>query len=338
MIPVAPVDHRYSRCFTGALAASVALCATVAVAGRDPEPPPPFALDVAVREGVAYAAWSNGLVTVDVRAPEKPEEIGRLELRASLHGIALDGPRAVVAAGSHGLLIVDISDPAEPEPLSRLDTSGSARAVVSAPPYAYVADGAGGLLVVDLRDPRRPRRIASWSTRSQIRGVAAGGGALVTAEGGAGARLFDLRRPDRPIELGPVDPTVHALDVAIVPPWIAIAAPRGELRVYRLDDRLRPTLERSVTLAGEIDSLGAAGEHVWVACGERGGWWIDLSWSTPPVEIALPGRVPAGRGDWVDGTLVLAAGSAGLAIVEVPEGSPPRVLVPREHSIRIEWE
>lgn len=289
-------------------------------------------------ENRAYVAWSDGLEILDVQHPEAPRPVGRLGLRASLHDVAVDGSHLIVAAGSHGLLVVDVGDPEEPEAISRLDTPGSVRSVAWLPPYAYLADGSAGLQVVDLRHPERPRRIASWSTRGQVRAVAVAQGVLVTAEGSAGARVFDLTRPDRPIEVGPLDSGIHALDVAAIPPWIAVATPGGEIRLYRIDDRLRPILERTVVLSDEIAGLSAGESGVWAAGGARGGWWVDPTGTNPPLEVVLPRGTVAGSGEFVDGILYFAAGPAGLAVVEFPSDGLPRVLVPQERTIRIEWE
>ena len=83
--------------------------------------------DVAVSDGYAYiAASDSGLVVLDVRDPESPEEVARLEIPgkavhvlnagdlAYIMGVSFTGG-STIDSFRHSVYIVDISDPLAPE-------------------------------------------------------------------------------------------------------------------------------------------------------------------------------------------------------------------------------
>jgi hypothetical protein len=109
------------------------------------------AVTVAVQGDYAYvAAYTGGLIIIDIRDPANPQRVGGYDTSGAASGVAVVGNYAYVADEGAGLQVIDIRDPAHPQWVRGYHTGGIAFGVAVAGNYAYVADGAAGLAVVDL--------------------------------------------------------------------------------------------------------------------------------------------------------------------------------------------
>ncbi|MEO0180867.1 MAG: hypothetical protein ABIM74_06910 [candidate division WOR-3 bacterium] len=118
-------------------------------------------MDVVVRDGIAYIAWTNlGLVIADVSDPESPKEIARLDLGSPTRGSAFLGDTLYMALDEEGLYVFSTSIP------EKLDTIGhwcpssfegrakSLLAVSEGPrKLVYMAAAYGGLYILDVTNP-----------------------------------------------------------------------------------------------------------------------------------------------------------------------------------------
>ncbi|MEO0146590.1 MAG: hypothetical protein ABIM19_07130 [candidate division WOR-3 bacterium] len=118
-------------------------------------------MDVVVRDGIAYIAWTNlGLVIADVSDPESPKEIARLDLGSPTRGSAFLGDTLYMALDEEGLYVFSTSIP------EKLDTIGHWRpssfegraksllAVSEGPrKLVYMAAAYGGLYILDVTNP-----------------------------------------------------------------------------------------------------------------------------------------------------------------------------------------
>ena len=143
------------------------------------------AQSVTARNGYLYAGvWgTRELVVCDVGDPRQPRRVGSAELEGYGDGVAVRGKLCYVATGhhsgeagyqrpkpgqpgfgtGHGLEIFDVSEPARPQFLSRIKTPARYRVFMDmwgvqlAGSYAFLADTYNGLFVIDVADPKQPR-------------------------------------------------------------------------------------------------------------------------------------------------------------------------------------
>jgi len=120
---------------------------------------------VKVVDHLAYCAYLNGLVILDVSKPEAPALVSRLYCEGNGWDVDVWGHYAFLADELAGLQIIDVSDPCRPSVVARYDTPGRTSAVTVVDGYAYLADGPGGdsgLVILDVSKPADPRLVAHY--------------------------------------------------------------------------------------------------------------------------------------------------------------------------------
>lgn len=202
---------------------------------------PGDARDVRVRGDVAYIAdWDPGLRVIDVSNPQQPQETSLLRIGRTRQ-LALAGGFLYAAAGDSGLVIFDVDTPSSPLPVAALNGyHGRAIAVEGA--LAALAEQQQ-VRFFEVGDPAQP--LAGGST-----GPLPGGGCDGLAIAGHYAyipdgdtlRIFDLADPAAPQPLGKIALGATAYDVAVQPPYAAVAAGSAGLRIYDISDANLPQL------------------------------------------------------------------------------------------------
>ena len=302
--------------------------------------PPPACRDVGVRDQLAVLAQTGGIVTLDLKDPAHPRELGRLGLHATVVRVAFAGNEAWLAAGAWGVARVDLEDPAAPRLLQRLDVTGKVADVLPMGSRLLVAESRDGLSVWDVSLPDRPKRTASVPTRGEVVAVALDGSRLATAEELAGVRLFDLEHPDTPRELATVE-IEGARDVAFVEGRLVVAAGKRGLVVLSLDEPRAPRItaefpppEKSALAVAPFGKLalvagGAAGVQVVDPAGGEGGAralrTVRISSRHAAFGVAASGT-----------TVLVAAGELGFAVLDLSNLDDPKVLYPTGRRMRIE--
>ena len=142
------------------------------------------AYDVAIEGNIAYAAFLNGLVIIDITIKSAPAEMSRLYLGGGFD-IEKQGTLAFIAAGKKGLKIVDVANPRNPVLRGEAATSGIAKALAVRGGNVFVADGESGLLVFDVSNPAAPRLLASLETGGEAEGLTLDGDTALIAAGEA---------------------------------------------------------------------------------------------------------------------------------------------------------
>ncbi|HEX7860011.1 MAG TPA: hypothetical protein VF773_06795 [Verrucomicrobiae bacterium] len=122
--------------------------------------------DLQVRDGYAYLAVRDGVISFDIRTPTEPRKIGSYR---QVEGQALQvqkvGNYAFVADREGGVGVLDVSDVKQPREVSRYMAPGfDAYEVKVEGDRAYVAGGYSGLKVLDVSDPTRIRQIGAAAT------------------------------------------------------------------------------------------------------------------------------------------------------------------------------
>ncbi|NOR49406.1 MAG: hypothetical protein GQ530_00035 [Desulfuromonadales bacterium] len=120
----------------------------------------------------------NGVLVVDVNAPQQPVEIARLVLPRHLQkdnvaqAVLVDGQRAYISQGRGGVHVVDVSVPSQPELLQIIETPGFAKNMALYDNLLLVADGAKGVFMIDVNDRDRALPIGSLPTPIRVSQIA----------------------------------------------------------------------------------------------------------------------------------------------------------------------
>lgn len=142
-------------------------------------------LDVALRDGVAYAVTASGLTTVDVSVPASPRVLGCYDNgeMGEYGAVALDGCHAYLA--SVDLQVLNVADPAAPTLVASVPGAGG-HAIAVGEGYAVVASQSD-CIVCDVVDPARPRLLQrlTQAPHGFTGGVAIKGGCLYAVAHGA---------------------------------------------------------------------------------------------------------------------------------------------------------
>jgi hypothetical protein len=297
----------------------------------DPEHPAEVGLDpmapwlghsLAVVDGYLYLSCcdnsgsSGYLQVLDVAEPAHPLELGHYGgITSPVAGVVPQGERVYIAA-SDGLHVVSVADPTAPVGTGRYrpDTlPGVGRNVTvagnpssgSGQVYAYVAAGEDGLQVVDVSDPANPKVVSSHDTEGHAWDIALASGCAYLADEYHGLRVIDVADPFNPVEVGFYD----------IP---------GLYEFFH-----------GVAVAGS-PSTGSGQVYAYVADGGflgSGLRIVDISDPAQPAEVSfLPMKIqiaedflPARAEDVAvaNGYVYLAAGTAGLRVVDVSEPAAP---------------
>jgi hypothetical protein len=206
----------------------------------------------------------------------------------------------------------------------------------------YVADELGGLLVVDAARPERARIRRTISSRNQVRSVVVDGHRLATAEGGAGARLFDIERPDAPRETDRIDTRASVSVVALAGTCLVIGSGPNGFEVRVDDGRGKWPTSTTTVDVGRVEDLVIDNGRLFATSAASGLQVYDIDVRRGSVRwvggVRLPRSFPAGRVAPASAErLLIAAGIAGVADVDVSDPAAPRVVHPRESSFRIRW-
>jgi len=170
---------------------------------------------IAVQGSIAYVAGNTHLWVVDISVPEKPVEIGKVDLGIS--GIATSVSGSLVCVlGSSKLVAVDVAVPSTPTVLSTTDTPPNTMDVFLSGTLAFVAAKESGLLVYYFVNPLVPKLIGSATTEgASANGVFVDGGVAYVADDKSGLEIFDVSIPDHPRFLGAYRGNLGFRDVCV---------------------------------------------------------------------------------------------------------------------------
>jgi hypothetical protein len=145
--------------------------------------------DIKFQDKLAYCAFGNGLIILDLTDVKNPARLSQLYLGGGF-GIDVKDRLAFVAAGAQGLNVIDVTDPKSPVVKGTLQTGGEAREVIAVGNLAFVAAGPAGVLAVDVSDPAAPRLIETLKSSGEASSLALKGDLLYVADGTAGLEII----------------------------------------------------------------------------------------------------------------------------------------------------
>lgn len=305
------------------------------------------------------ASAASGLVSVDVSDPAAPRTLDTAAVLGAASSLALDGDHVYVLGERSGppgtLNVFDASDPSMLRSTAVVQLHGAAVSVAAADGVAYVADSVGGLRAFDTGAPGGPIELGSLPGVVPARMAAADGHVFaVRAEGDLA--IIDASQPER---LGIVASLPLRTQALAVPAcdglhlYVAEAGPVldqmhfGELAedlvMVDVSDPLDPTRARLVDLTvggamayprdivvGGGRAFVASGTMSWRFGAQGFGLFVanlDRRSSDPALwRIRMPD--PARGVDVLGGHLVVAAGDAGLMVVDPRPPADDRAWLP----------
>jgi hypothetical protein len=301
---------------------------------------------VTVAGGYAYlAAYSTGLLVLDVRNRQNPTQIGVLTTDGYAHDVAIDGQYAYVVTeyqlqgtlgyAGGGLHQVDVTDKAHPTEAAywpiedhyqgvELVQEGVATSVVVRQPYAYIAAQWGGLWLIDVtnRDSREAKHYMEESSAAED--LALLDTNVYLADGSNGLRVVDSQLAI-PASVG-LYPTIgffENLDVA--GGYAYLADGTNGLQVVDVADPTQPTLKVLLkgTGWGGLADVQVHGQYAFTTDQTYGAdqitgtlRMINVSNPLSPSAAAAVARPGYAAGVDIEGGLALVAGE-GLSLVNV---------------------
>jgi len=273
--------------FAGLIAVDVSTPAAPTVAASSPASD--RVMDVAVVGDYAYLADGSAgirVVSISVGPPFSLTDVGSLALTGRASGVFVSGTLAYLAADTAGLHVVDITDPADPASVGTYDTAGRAFAVAAVGTAAYVADDSGGLRVVEVGADPAPVIVGHAASAGNAESVALQDDIAYLADGDGGLRAYDVSTATAPEFLWECASGLEAMDLALQGDYAYVADWTGTLQVVGI-----------ATPSGVVCDVGSC------------------SISGHPNGIAVDGA-----------RAYVAAGDAGLALVDIGDPSNPGVV------------
>ncbi len=305
-------------------------------------------IDVAVSGDVVYVVTggSQGLHVVDASDPASLRVLQTLYAGTLTDAAVVAGSYAYVTNGEFHVL--DIADPSSPKEVGSIHfageippVSGKVEAVVGSHAYTVYQGSStmsGGLRVLDVSDPSAPVQVGTlglvgWSYHLVVDGDRA---YLLSGYGSSHLTVVDITRPSRPVELA-LDPATPWLgwSLATLDGRLLLGAPGpaegpDEVLVLDVADPMRPrVLGRFEGIPRSPAEIAILGQRAYIAAGD-GLVILDLADpGTPTVDgtyrpeaLPLPDESVSVR----DRYAYVAAGEAGLQIVDISQPANPRVV------------
>jgi hypothetical protein len=242
--------------------------------------------DLKFRDHLAFCAFGNGLVILDLADIKKPARLSYLYLGGGF-GIDVKDGLAFVASGTKGLNIVDVMDAKAPVLKGSLQTGGEARDVIVSGDRAFVAAGPAGVLTVDISDPAAPKLAATVTGNGEASSLALRGDRLFVADGSAGIEVIDLKSLARPEKVGALAFEGTAEGIALSGDVAYVADGASGLRVVDIHDASSPRLAATLAASGYCRSVSAEGTLLCVGSLYDGGYQVyDISKPASPVLLS----------------------------------------------------
>jgi hypothetical protein len=286
---------------------------------------PTYALGVAVSGDYAYiAAYSNGLLVLDISDPAHPALVGSRALPSVAQAVEVSGNYAYVACFLSGLQIVDISNPASPTLVGAYDTPNNALDVAVSGRYAFVADWGGGLHVIDIGNPASPTLVGSYDTPGSAYGVDVVGNKAYVADGDYGLHVIDISNPASPTLVGTCDTPGSAGAVTVSGDYAFVGDGYSGMQAIDIRNPAAPAIAGTCNTPGYTKIVDISGDYAYVADYYSGFQVIDI---TDPAHPTLAGGYDTP--DYSNGVALagkhafVADRASGLQVIEIRDPIAP---------------
>jgi hypothetical protein len=284
-------------------------------------------VDVKVAGPLAFvAAGSAGLRIVDVGNPTAPRIIATAATPGNAAGVDVANGYAYVGA-STALVVVDIHNPNAPFVAGSLPIPATRVAAANGKVYAL----AGSFQVVDVSSPTAPT-VTGTANSFGAQALDVLGTDVYLASAESGLYAVNVQNPLAPVVVAHVYNRFDNVGVAVAGQIGVVIAGDGGLKVTDVSHPTAPAV--LATMTGSFRGVAMAGSFAYVLQTVPGNPahvdLVILSVSTPS-QPTIAGRVTVSAGSASDvkiaGPLAyVAAGTAGLQIVDISSPTSPRIV------------
>ena len=277
----------------------------------------------------------------DLEKPERPVQVGSLELAGYPHDLEVAGSLGFLAYSGH-VEVLDLSIDRNPRPIGRYEVTGEVLDVSADGSTACIVErrdpGVLELHILTLDEPAHPQRLGGISTMAGPAASAYGDKVVLRGnrvfltntrqDAATGAYLdalviLDIRNPAQPVRVGTLDGG-DAYDLAVSGDRVLMGDHNG-IQVVSIADETRPTVLGWYETGG-LSPMAVSGSTVYLGRRRTAGLQIlDLSDPASPRELGS--LVTSGRA--MDLALVgqhalLAEGPSGLQVLDVSDPADAR--------------
>lgn len=287
------------------------------------------------------AAWTSGMMIIDVSSPSAPTFVGSLPAplfngnpdRARDVTVFTSGPStyAYVAYYYAGIQVLDVTNPASPSLVTTLPLVNGLESVGRVG-NTLVAGGGDGVTLYDLTVPSAPTLVTTWlpspTEAFYVEWVTLSGNTAYVCDGYLGLMVLDLSTPASPVLLGSHAPRGYPLHLALSGTLGLLAEYYAGLTLLDVSD---PSSISQLGLwdasEGESRALWSDGTHAFVARAYEGLSVLDVSVPSSPTEAGIwPLRNSYIYGVTVRDNLAFLAVDSALYIVDVTTPSAPSLV------------
>jgi hypothetical protein len=231
--------------------------------------------NLAVADGIVYAASGRTVQIIDAHNPALPVEVARFRAHGAVDHIQVVGTSAYLTEGSDGVEIVDISDLSRPMYLAQYAQPVCRGCFLVVGNLAYVTNYSNVLTILDISNPSVPITRGSFTLsapaqtefwRVVVEDNRAYIGALTNVASAVQPRLvtLDITHPESPLLLGNAE---LPAPVVTVSGDIAYTKSDTKLQNFDIGDPAHPVARGAYTgtlthVVGEI--LQVAGDRVYL--------------------------------------------------------------------------
>jgi hypothetical protein len=131
--------------------------------------------------------------------------------------------------------------------------------------YAYVGAGCR-VIVFDVSSPSNPIPVGQTGVLGDlVRGIDLAPGYAYVAASQAGLRIIEVTDPEHPTEVGAIEVTGGAYDVAVADAYGYVAAGGGGLRVISIADPSEPEEVNALAMPVNVHRIAVAGDYAFLA-------------------------------------------------------------------------
>ena len=280
------------------------------------------AFDVELKWPYAYlAVGDSGLSVYDVNS-SIPQLVGRLDTPGIAAGIDVDGNRCAISFIS-GIELMDISSPTLPVRLGRYELGGSVLAAAALDNSTLaVAHGSGGLRVLKLGGNGRYNLAATDSSGDALDVEVKGNYAFVCGSGSF--RVVSLSNQQQPMVSFETQLPDNSTDLDLSENLVALALEDSGVAIFGIENIAVPQFKSRIAITEPVSRVAIDGNRLAVVTTIQKTYLFDLSNPISPVEKAIINTPqPAAAGEFRDGVLFLACGSAGVIAYDVANMQSP---------------
>ena len=303
--------------------------ASPVVIGKAALPDLAVASGIRVVGNVAYGvAIGLGLFTISLIDPKNPRLMGSYETFPPSLFQDVDVERNLAVLAGRSLVMVDVANPFAPRPVASVALSVVPMAVDLNGDRLYMVGGdaeRSGLWIFAVEDAAL-RELGHLALGGKVSDIAVSGGRAYVADATGSLRVIDISDPQNPRESGRVEAR-NAGKVAIEGKLAVVIDPEGGMELIDVSQGDRPRRTGSHRVAGPMVTVGFAAGRAYVV--DRAGTLRVMDTEAPPGS-EVTGAVALGVSTYdlaeMDGALLVAAGEAGLLVVDIRDRDRPRLM------------